>query len=203
MNTEHIHDQSRSGEQGLEATAEASREPGAPIAAPRATGSGDLPVGPEAVARGEAGVAAWEDVVRLQRWAVADHADFYALAGLMVATLYAFEDLTGVLERQVAGYGQTQQAQGRQLYDDTRQVDPAERLQVAVTALQQVHRAVESAADWANRFWSAIGHIGAEDISAAGSSDHRVDNAAAAGSVTDLAAAADNSANRAGVGGTR
>ena len=49
-------------------------------------------------------MAAWEDVVRLQRWAVADHADFYALAGLMVGTLYALEDLTGVLERQVAGY---------------------------------------------------------------------------------------------------
>src|SRR3954469_24467206 len=126
MNTEHTHDGQR-GERDLPPTAEVPREPGAPTTADAQAGAGDLPVGPEAVARGEAGVAAWEDVVRLQRWAVADHADFYALAGLVVGTLYALEDLAGVLERQVAGYGQTQQAQGRQLYDDTPQVDPAER----------------------------------------------------------------------------
>jgi hypothetical protein len=163
-----------------------------------------LPVGPEAVARGEAGVAAWEDVVRLQRWAVADHADFYALAGLMVGTLYAFEDLTGVLERQVAGYAPAQQAHGLQLYDDTRQVDPAERLRVAVTALKQMHRAVESAADWANRFWTAIGHIGTEDTSPPGRGDHHDDNtAAAAVPVTPQAAASESSADSAWVGGVR
>jgi hypothetical protein len=167
--------------------------------------SGDLPVGQEAVARGEAGVAAWEDVVRLQRWAVADHADFYALAGLMVGTLYALEDLSGVLERQVAGYRQTQQAQGLQLYDDTRQVDPAERLQTAVAALQQVHRAVESAADWANRFWTAIGHIGTEDTSPPGSSDHPNDSAVAGAGLaaTQPSAASEGSAEGAGVGGAR
>src|SRR5215210_7643278 len=132
MNTKNTHDHHQSGEQDLPPSPEASREPDAPTAA-ATTESGDLPVGPEVVARGEAGVAAWEDVVRLQRWAVSDHADFYALAGLTVGTLYALEDLTNVLERQVASYPQTQQAHGRQLYDDTRQVDPAERLQVAVT----------------------------------------------------------------------
>ena len=105
MNTEHTHDHNRPGLHDLRADAVDSPRPDAPTAAPTTTASRDLPVGPEAVARGEAGVAAWEDVVRLQRWAVADHADFYALAGLMVGTLYALEDLTGVLERQVAGYG--------------------------------------------------------------------------------------------------
>ncbi|MDT0352910.1 hypothetical protein [Pseudonocardia charpentierae] len=163
--------------------------------------SRDLPTGPEAIARGEAGVAAWEDVVRLQRWAVADHADFYALAGLMVGTLYAFEDLTGVLERQVAGYDQAQQAQGFELYDDTRQVDPAERLQVAVTALQQMHRCVEAAADWANRFWTAIGHIGTDDTSSPSRGDHRDDSVAAAGPVTGPSAALERSADSAGITG--
>jgi hypothetical protein len=61
MNTEHTHDQSWLAGQDLQAKAQASREAGAPTAAAM-TGSGDLPVGPEAVARGEAGVAAWEDV---------------------------------------------------------------------------------------------------------------------------------------------
>ena len=60
-----------------------------------------------------AGTAAWEDAVRLQRWATADHADFYALAGEMVATLYALDDLAQVLGRQVAGYADTQRARGR------------------------------------------------------------------------------------------
>jgi len=197
MNTQHTHGSNRPGRHDLRADAADSPRPGAPAATPMTAASGDLPVGPEAVARGEAGVAAWEDVVRLQRWAVADHADFYALACLMVGTLYAFEDLTGVLERQVGGYAQTQRAQGLQLYDDTRQVDPAERLQVAVTALQQLHRCVEAAADWANRFWTAIGHIGAEGTTPADSGD---DSAAAAG---PPAGPADNSADNAGVGGAR
>jgi hypothetical protein len=202
MNTQHTHDHHKPGEKDLQRDA-VTHGPSAPAAVAATTGSEDLPVGPEAVARGEAGVAAWEDVVRLQRWAVPDHADFYALAGLMVGTLYALEDLTGVLERQVAGYAQTQQAHGRQLYDDTRQVDPAERLQTAVTALQQVHRAVESAADWANRFWTAIGHIGTDDTRPSGSSDHRDDNRAAGGLATGPSAASEDSADSAGVGGAR
>jgi hypothetical protein len=202
MNTQHTHDHHKPGEKDLQRDA-VTHGPSAPAAVAATTGSEDLPVGPEAVARGEAGVAAWEDVVRLQRWAVADHADFYALAGLMVGTLYAFEDLTGVLERQVAGYAQTQRAQGLQLYDDTRQVDPAERLQVAVGALQQVHRAVESAADSANRFWTAIGHIGAEDPNPSGRRTDRSDGAAAAGLATASSVASGGSADSAGVGGAQ
>ena len=57
---------------------------------------------PRAPGRGRHG--RWEDAVRLQRWATPDHADFYALAGEMVATLHALDDLAQVLRRQVAGY---------------------------------------------------------------------------------------------------
>ena len=88
--------------------------------------------------RAEAGTGGWEDAVRLQRWATPDHADFYALAGEMVATLRALDDLARLLRRQVAGYARTQQDRGRRLYDDTRQVDPAERLQTAVIALEEL-----------------------------------------------------------------
>src|SRR3954471_17174260 len=83
-----------------------------------------------AVARAEAGVNGWEDAVRLQRWATPDHADFYALAGEIVSTLYALDDLAQVLRRQVAAY-----EQGRRIYDDTRRFDPAVRLAEAVADL--------------------------------------------------------------------
>jgi hypothetical protein len=110
-----------------------------------------------AVVRAELGSAGWEDAVRLQRWATPDHADFYALAGEIVSTLYALDDLAAVVHRQASRYGQ-----GRRLYDDTRQVDPTERLQVAASALQELHLLASSAADRANRFWTAIGHIGVD-----------------------------------------
>jgi hypothetical protein len=118
----------------------------------RACGS-DTPV-----ARAGTGTGGWEDAVRLQRWADADHGDFYALAGEVVATLYALEDLASVLERQVARYGQ-----GRVLYDDTRQVDPADRLQAAVHALQGLHDTVVAAGGRAEQFFTAIGHLGVDN----------------------------------------
>src|SRR3954465_12716555 len=93
----------------------------------------DTSAGAEAVARAEAGIAGWEDAVRLQRWAIPDHADFYALAGEIVASLYALEDLAQVLNKQVSRYGQ-----GQRVYDDTRAVDPAERLGVAAAALREL-----------------------------------------------------------------
>jgi len=128
-----------------------------PISTPTGTRD-DRAVGRDTAVRlAEAGTAEWEDAVRLQRWATPGHADFYALAGEMVSTLYALEDLAQVLGRQVSGYGR-----GRRLYDDTRQVDPAERLQVAASALQELHLLASSAADRANRFWTAIGHIGVD-----------------------------------------
>jgi hypothetical protein len=107
--------------------------------------------------RAEAGTAGWEDAVRLQRWATPDHADFYALAGEIVATLHALDDLAQVVRRQVTGYGR-----GRSLYDDTREVDPAERLTEAAVELGRLAEYVQAAQAPANRFWSAIGHIGVE-----------------------------------------
>ena len=68
-----------------------------------------------AAARAQTGTSAWEDAVRLQRWATSDHADFYALACETVATLHALEDLARVLRRQVAGYAVAQRARGRQV----------------------------------------------------------------------------------------
>jgi hypothetical protein len=110
-----------------------------------------------APAHAEQGTAGWEDAVRLQRWATPDYADFYAMAGEIVATLHALDDLTQVLRRQVTGYGQ-----GRALYDDTREVDPADRLTEAAVELGRLAEYVQAAQAPANRFWSAIGHIGAE-----------------------------------------
>ncbi len=115
-----------------------------------------------AAARAETGTAAWEDAVRLQRWATSDHPDFYALACETVATLHALEDLAVVLRRQVAGYATTQQARGRQVYDDTRQIDPRHRLAEAGTDLDLLADRLRSAERAANAFWSGIGHIGTE-----------------------------------------
>jgi hypothetical protein len=115
-----------------------------------------------AAGRAERGTAGWEDAVRLQRWATPDHADFYAVAGEMVATLHALDDLARILRGQVGGYAAAQQGAGRVVYDDTRAVDPIGRLQVAVIQLEETASAVVTAADWANHFWSAIGHIGVE-----------------------------------------
>ena len=120
----------------------------------REGGAGSLDT---AAARAERGTAGWEDAARLQRWATADHADFYALAGEVVRTLDALDDLARVLGRQVAGY-----AQGRAVYDDTREVDPRVRLTDAVAELAQLSNALFVAERAANRFWSAIGHIGVD-----------------------------------------
>jgi hypothetical protein len=110
-----------------------------------------------AIERSEQGAQAWHDVVRHQRNSPADHADFYALAGDMVATLHALDDLAGVLRRQIVSYvGQPG------LYDDTRRIDPAQRLTQAHEELTAARTALVMAAGAVNRFWSAIGHIGIE-----------------------------------------
>ncbi len=100
---------------------------------------------------------AWAETVQHQLHAPARHADFYALAGEMVATLYALDDLSVLLIGQVGSYGE-----GRTLYDDTRTVDPAYRLVEAVGCLSAVRAGLASTATAANAFWSAIGHIGVE-----------------------------------------
>ncbi len=115
---------------------------------------------PTATSRAAEGTDGWEQAARHQRHAAADHADFYALAGEIVTTLHALEDLTGVLSRQVAGY-----AEGRPVYDDTRTVDPAARLAEATALLRDTSTGLRAAALAANRFWSAIGHIGTETTS--------------------------------------
>src|SRR3954470_17556749 len=100
-----------------------------------------------AAQRAEAGTAGWEDAVRLQRWATPDHADFYALAGELDATLRAPDDLTQVLQRQVARYGD-----GRRLYDDTHQGDPAGRLVEATAELHDLMQYLHAAQVPINRF---------------------------------------------------
>jgi hypothetical protein len=113
---------------------------------------------PRAVRSAEAAATAWAETVQHQQQAIPRHADFYALAGELVATLYSLDDLTVVLAAQVGAYGQ-----GRAVYDDTRAVDPAARLAEAVQRLRDVRAALEPAAAEANAFWSAIGHIGVEE----------------------------------------
>lgn len=113
-----------------------------------------------ALDRAAEGTDGWEQVVRHQRHATPDHADFYALAGEIVTTLHAFDDLAAVLAEQVATY-----AEGRPVYDDTRTVDPAARLAEATSLLHDTRTGVRAAAQAANRFWSAISHIGTETTS--------------------------------------
>ncbi len=69
---------------------------------------------PRTLRSAEAASAAWSETVEHQQDAPPRHADFYAVAAEIVATLYALDDLTVVLAAQVGGYGQ-----GRILYDDT------------------------------------------------------------------------------------
>lgn len=111
-----------------------------------------------ALDRAAEGTDGWEQAVRHQRHATPDHADFYALAGEIVTTLHTLDDLTEILVGQVGGYA----AQGRSVYDDTRTVNPAARLGEATALLRDTRTGVRAAALAANRFWSAIAHIGTE-----------------------------------------
>lgn len=117
-----------------------------------------------AVLRAVGGADAWETAARLQQGAVADHGGFYALAAEVVTTLAALEDLTRVLGPQVTGYAASEWAAGRAVYDDSRTVDPAERLAEAGVTLDGARVALGAAYRAANVFWSAIGHIGSEQI---------------------------------------
>jgi hypothetical protein len=102
-------------------------------------------------------VTAWADAVRHQLEEPSRHADFYALAREVVATLCALDDLAVLLAAQVGRYGES-----RVLYDDTRAVDPVARLTEAVQCLRDVRAALGPATVAANSFWTAIGHIGVE-----------------------------------------
>ncbi len=112
---------------------------------------------PPAVSYAEAGAEAWRAAARHQLRAPADHGDFYALAGCAVTTLHALDDLFHLLREQVAGY-----AAGRAVYDDTGHTPPRERLTEAAAEIDATRSGLHHAQRAANRFWSAIGHIGVE-----------------------------------------
>lgn len=112
---------------------------------------------PDAVQRAETGAQAWRAVVHAQQAASPNHADFYDLAGYLVDALASIEALARTLARQVGRY-----ADGRAVYDDTRTVDPGERLHDAALDLGHLAEAVAHAGRDVNRFWSAISHIGVE-----------------------------------------
>jgi hypothetical protein len=107
--------------------------------------------------RAECGAQAWRAVAPAQRMAAPHHGDFYALAGSVVDTLAALAAVAQVLADKVEGY-----ANGRPVYDDTGTVDPRERLAAAEAELRLLRRLLHEADVPANRFWSAIGHIGVE-----------------------------------------
>ena len=103
------------------------------------------------------GATSWVQAVRAQLDAAPDHADFYALAGEMAATLSALQDGANVLRRQVARYGE-----GRDVYDDTRTVDPHARLAEAAELLALLRDDLTPALRRTHAFWASISHIGVE-----------------------------------------
>ena len=115
-----------------------------------------------AVQHADAAAQAWRAVVRAQQVATPEHADFYGLAGDLVDTFAAVEALARTLASQVEHYPDRLPI-GRRVYDDTRTTDPRVRLNEALAALHDVARHARGGSEWANRFWSAIGHIGVED----------------------------------------
>jgi hypothetical protein len=117
--------------------------------------------GSPAVRSAEAGAQAWRQAVHEQRPATPDHNDFYELAAHLVDTLRALNAVAVVLAGQVEGYADGL-GPGRQVYDDTRVVDPRQRLATAALhARHLAHFAREAEAD-ADAFWQAISHIGVE-----------------------------------------
>lgn len=105
----------------------------------------------------DAASQSWAAAARVQREAEPDHADFYALAAELVATLHALGDMAEVLRGQVAGY-----TRGRAVYDDSRVVAPGQRLTQAAAMLELLRADLDPALLVANGFWSEIGHIGVE-----------------------------------------
>ena len=104
------------------------------------------------------GAVAWRAVVHAQQATDAHHSDFYALAGHLADSLASARSLARVLERQVERY-----PAGRDLYDDTGTVDPAERCELALLELEEFGVALDESIYYLNRFHSAIGHIGYHD----------------------------------------
>lgn len=118
---------------------------------------------PVALVHAEIGADSWRSALLAQRSAPPDHADFYSLAGYLCDTLAAIQSVAGVLRQQVDGYADGLDV-GRRVYDDTRSTDPHERLTAATVELNAVVRSLGPVVWSANRFWSAIGHVGVEDV---------------------------------------
>lgn len=117
----------------------------------------DVDERPKAVRQAAAGAAAWRAVAHAQGTGEADHSDFYAIAGELTYTLAAVSALAEVLAWQVGGYGD-----GRAVYDDSRVVDPRERLDAAAADLHELAARVREADRVVNTFWSRISHIGVD-----------------------------------------
>lgn len=128
---------------------------------------------PEAVQRAETGAQAWRAAVHAQQSATPDHSDFYDLAGFLVDTLATVESLTRLLAGQVARYAEVQ-PDGQVVYDDTHTVNPRMRLHDAALDLQHLAESAAHGRGDANRFWSAISHIGVEDTPADGRAEGEV-----------------------------
>ncbi len=111
------------------------------------------------VAAAEAGALGWREAVHAQCGPTpgAEHGEFYALGGELVATLRAIESLTRVLAVEVAGYGRA-----RVLRDDTG-ADPALRLEIAAGHLDELGGLLTRAERVANKYWSEIGHVAVEE----------------------------------------
>lgn len=112
---------------------------------------------PPAVRHAAIGEQAWRDAADAQLSAEPNHTDFYELAGSLSPTLIALMDVATILQQQVAHYGD-----GRVVYDDTRTVDPAQRLAQAADKLAALRTALFAAHAHTERYWSAIAHIGVE-----------------------------------------
>lgn len=110
-----------------------------------------------AVEQAERASRAWRSAVHAQASADPAHGEFYALAGELVDTLRTLESLTGVLARQVTGYGQ-----GRVLRDDEGG-SPGARLADSTVLLGCAQRSLGLAGVALNEFWSQIGHVAVED----------------------------------------
>lgn len=109
------------------------------------------------------GSQAWRRAVHIQQTARPDHSGFYPLAGELADTLRCLDSLVGLLAGQVAAYPGTVASVGARVYDDEGAV-PQHRLRSAVLALAETRHALTTAERAANRFWSAISHIGVHPI---------------------------------------
>ena len=120
--------------------------------------------GSAAVTDAESGAQAWRAwraAARVQRSARVGHSDFYAIAGCLVETVQAVQDLAQGLAGHVRGYATGLPPELR-VYDDTRTFPPQQRLEQAAIELEAVAAHLGQAGFRANGFWSAIGHIGVE-----------------------------------------